>query len=123
MKVFQEAFLNEENVIYNLRCKMPKKVLASSATSNELDDAPDEEVFRVEDSIEDFIDLRMPNVANAKLDIRFLFASRRGSKFFRVNYWSKMEQGLVVTGRIIKSCYVRVDFKGKEKILVDLTAG
>ena len=98
-----------------------KKVLPSVSTPTEVDERPATALVRVEDSMEDFLAVRMPGVAGAKMDVKYLFANRVGGSYFRCNYFKYDNGDLLVTRKMVDSRYVRVDKKNGHMTLTDLT--
>jgi hypothetical protein len=82
------------------------------------------DVIRVEESMEDFIRLRLPSVkGTSKTEVKPLWATKDGrGQFFRVNYWLHQADGFITTRLMIQSRFIKVEnVHGKGKVLTDLT--
>ena len=100
---------------------MPKKTLSAVPSSSEFVDVQDEDLIRVEESVEDFLLVRMPEIAGCKMKVVFHYTNKSGSSFFRVHYWKYSHDGFLVTRKEQDSRYVRVDKIKGQMSLVDLT--
>ena len=80
-------------------------------------------VIRVEESMEDFVRTFLPFVPHVHgIDVKPLWSSKDGkSRFYRINYWRNIGEGLVPTRKWLSHRFIRVDTVPDGRALVDLT--
>ncbi len=100
---------------------MPKKTMVADDAESTPPPVSKHNVIRVEESVEDFLRLMMPSVPGTRLSVCLLFKQDR-STFFRCKYYKySMDSQGYSDRKEVSSRFVRVDDKGNQKYLVDLT--